>query len=82
MERRNLLKLLPLTGVFSLVDFASAFGTDKCNTTIDIQGPYYKPNAPFKTDISGNDIGPKLFISGTVYGADCISPVANAIVDV
>lgn len=82
MDRRNVLKLLPASGLFSFGALAATMAGGDCITTEDILGPYYKPNAPFITDLSGTDTGPKLFISGTVHAADCVTPLPSAVVDV
>ena len=82
MDRRNLLKLLPLSGVASMLDFSNLFAADGCLTSSDIPGPYYKPDAPFIKDISGQDTGPKLYVSGTIFASDCISPLPDVTLEV
>ena len=49
----------------------------------DALGPFHEPGAPFRTVIAdANEPGERLYVQGTVYGADCTTPVAGAIVDV
>ncbi len=51
-------------------------------TTADILGPYYRPNAPFRSDLTiSGDPGSILNFQGTVQDENC-NPIANAIVDV
>ena len=57
--------------------------TDGCFVTEDnILGPYYKAGAPFDQDLADDLEGELLLIEGTVYGCDCETPLAGAIVDV
>lgn len=53
-----------------------------CRTTDDILGPYYRPNAPFRTDLAGSgESAPLLLVKGIVYGADCATPLPDALVE-
>lgn len=54
-----------------------------CSPTVDnIEGPYYRSQAPWKTQISPpNEPGVPLTISGVVSDTEC-NPIAGAIVDV
>jgi catechol 1,2-dioxygenase len=57
--------------------------TPGCFITDDnILGPFYKADAPFKADLTDGSVGTPLIVSGTVYCSDCVTPLANAIVDV
>ena len=52
-----------------------------CKTNRDAEGPFYKAEAPERTIIETD--GTPLTIEGKVVnGADCKTPVANAIIDV
>lgn len=51
-------------------------------TEADIEGPFYRPNAPFTSDLTAPGAqGAKLNISGRVLGTDG-APLAGAVVDV
>ncbi len=55
----------------------------KCVTTDDILGPFYRENAPFRTNLnSNNQAGTLLAISGIIYGTDCTTPIHEATVDI
>ena len=90
MKRRNLLKLLPFSGVIPFMGFQSTNkNNDKsttdseCVTTSDIQGPFYIANAPASAQLAPeNAAGEVCFITGTVYYNDCETPIKNALVDV
>ena len=86
MKRRKLIKILPLTGLIPLPFFkysSQNFLVNDCETTSDIEGPFYIPNAPFSTKLSANGSeGTPLFITGTVYAKDCQTPIKDALVDV
>lgn len=57
--------------------------TEGCFVTEDnILGPYYKAGAPFDPNLADDLEGELLLIEGTVYGCDCETPLASAIVDV
>lgn len=43
-------------------------------TQQDVEGPYYLPGAPFRTEIAGpEEPGARLVIKGTVSASDCVS---------
>jgi protocatechuate 3,4-dioxygenase beta subunit len=53
-----------------------------CGTTADILGPFYRPGAPFRTALAvPGHTAPALLVKGTVFGADCTSPLAGALVE-
>ena len=76
--------MLALTvGVFGKIkwDGEKYVGTDP--TTTDILGPFYRPGAPFKTNlIQPGTKGETLYFSGTVIGKDGKSPVNGALVEI
>jgi len=83
--RRVFLKTLFKIGLFSLLPIKlNAFSQQKdCLTTADIEGPFYIPNAPNISILTPPGVSSNLlFITGTVYANDCITPIPNAIVDV
>ncbi len=85
MKRRNLLKLLPLSGTIPFLGFKTAGNTpdSDCVTTTDIQGPFYIANAPASASLApDNASGEVCFMTGTVYYNDCNTPIKNALVDV
>lgn len=48
----------------------------------NILGPYYRPGAPFRTDLTDNaTLGTRVTVSGTVVDLQC-QPIAGALVDV
>lgn len=54
-----------------------------CATTNDILGPFYRPNAPKRQDLTTNNIaGSKIDLKGIVYGSDCKTPLKNALVEI
>jgi len=87
MKRRKFIEnsaMLALTvGVFGKIkwDGEKYVGTDP--TTTDILGPFYRPGAPFKTNlIQPGTKGETLYFSGTVIGKDGKSPVNGALVEI
>ena len=54
-----------------------------CETTNDILGPFYRADAPFRTDLTYAGLeGIPINLQGTVFGDDCVSPLSNALVEV
>lgn len=87
MKRRKFLydsSLVALTvGVFGKIqwDGTAYVGTEP--TTADILGPFYRPNAPFRTDlVLPNTKGEITHFTGTIFGTDGKTPVKNALVEI
>lgn len=60
----------------------NAYGPPCRPTSADIEGPYYRADAPFNAQLAGEkEPGERLIVAGTVYGPDCRAPLAGAIVD-
>ncbi|MBI2394785.1 MAG: hypothetical protein HYV09_34770 [Deltaproteobacteria bacterium] len=58
--------------------------TPQCmETATNIEGPYYRAAAPFRTDLrAGVDFGVPLLLRGRVFGVGCAAPLLDALVDV
>lgn len=83
--RRFFLKTIMKLGFLSIMPIKlTAFSPlEECETTPDIQGPFYIPNSPNISILTPPEIDSDfLFITGTVYANDCITPIPNAVVDV
>ena len=54
-----------------------------CETTNDILGPFYRPNAPTRQDLTDEATsGHVIELKGVVYGADCTTPLKSALVEI
>ena len=54
-----------------------------CKTTSDILGPFYRPNAPIRSNLNFEGIqGAVLTISGVAFGSDCVTPLKNVEVEI
>jgi protocatechuate 3,4-dioxygenase beta subunit len=52
-------------------------------TFVDGGGPYYQSNTPMRSELAPTvNSGEKLIVTGKVVEKDCVTPVANAIVDI
>lgn len=52
-------------------------------TAPNIEGPYYRADAPFRSDLVGPGVvGAPLLLSGRVLSLDCRGPIAGAVLDV
>ena len=70
-------------GVFGNIKWDGKAYVGDDPTTTDILGPFYRPNAPFKTDlIQPGTKGEVLHFNGTVFGKDGKTPLQNALVEI
>lgn len=54
-----------------------------CETTNDILGPFYRPNAPVRSDLTSEGlVGHLVNLKGSVYSSDCESVLEDAIVEI
>jgi catechol 1,2-dioxygenase len=84
LPRRMVLQgLASLLGA-ALAPAALAAGAKSCRLTErEIIGPFYRFGAPFQTKLAGpEEAGERLVISGKVYGSDCRTRLANALIEV
>jgi protocatechuate 3,4-dioxygenase beta subunit len=86
MLRRTFLKSSALFAVsVSATGFIRYNGTNyegDCETTTDILGPFYRPNAPVRADMRiAGDLGQKVMLSGQIRHKDCKTPLKNACVE-
>jgi catechol 1,2-dioxygenase len=86
MQRRSFLKNTALFAVsVSATGFIRFNGTSyvgDCETTTDILGPFYRPNAPVRADMRiAGDMGQKVMLSGQIKHKDCTTPLKNACVE-
>lgn len=60
-----------------------AFGGD-CTTTDDILGPFYRKNAPERSNIVLDEHGeaPIIEVHGTVFQGDCSTPLEGSLVEI
>ena len=86
MKRRIFLKEAVLGAVaVSTAGFIRFNGTNyegDCETTTDILGPFYRPNAPVRSDMRiKNAAGQQVVLSGQIKHKDCKTPLKNACVE-
>ena len=54
-----------------------------CDTTNDILGPYYRPNAPFRSDLTYEGLpGARIVLMGKVFKSDCKTVLKDALVEI
>ena len=70
--------------ISSLLLYSVKALADVCPATQnDVEGPYYLPDAPLRTEISTPDEpGMRIIIKGFVLETDCNSPLRDAIIEV
>jgi catechol 1,2-dioxygenase len=81
-------RLLILTAAIALVLYSvPSFADDTTKicprTEDDVEGPFYVPETPFRTDIASEDEpGERIVIKGRVLQTDCATPVKDALIEV
>jgi protocatechuate 3,4-dioxygenase beta subunit len=80
----NLGKIFLIIFLVSIFFYSFKAPADICPPTQnDVEGPYYLPDAPFRTNVAAPDEpGRRLMIKGTVLGTDCETPLKDALVEV
>jgi catechol 1,2-dioxygenase len=83
MQRRSFLKNAAFgvvaVSTSGLIHFDGERYVGDCETTTDIIGPFYRPNAPLKTNfIIPGDPGVPVELSGIVRHGDCMTPYKKA----
>ena len=88
MQRRKFIKETGMTaigiGVFgNIVWIENGLATGDTPTTTDLLGPFYRPGAPFRTDINPRGYAGKKFrISGTIFKEDGKTPFKNCLIEI
>ncbi|TNF55689.1 hypothetical protein EP227_02060, partial [bacterium] len=76
--------IVPLVFISNHLTSGNVSAVSPClPTETDIEGPYYLPEAPFRTSIADKgEQGVPLIIRGTVLHSDCEIPLNRALVEV
>ncbi|HRX94188.1 MAG TPA: hypothetical protein P5158_08735 [Chitinophagaceae bacterium] len=87
MKRRNFIyntSLIAMSvGVFGKIKWDGKAWVGEDPTTTDILGPFYRPGAPFKTDlVQPGTKGQLLHFGGTVFAKDGSTPLKDTLVEV
>ncbi len=89
MQRRKLIKVLGLSAFavsssgFTLLT-TNGKTTTSCRTSQDMLGPFFKEGAPYRNDLryEGNEEEIPLKVVGTLFSADCVTPLSNVTIDI
>lgn len=88
MDRKKFLITSTLTAL-GLSTFGSIIKGDDgsfkgdCETTNDILGPFYRPDAPIRSNLITEGLpGTRITLNGTVFQPDCTTPMQNAMVEI
>lgn len=87
MKRRNFIyssSLIAMSmGVFGKIKWDGHAYVGEDPTTTDILGPFYRPGAPFRTElVQQGTKGQLLHFSGTVFAKDGTTPLKNSLVEI
>jgi catechol 1,2-dioxygenase len=67
----------------SVVQSMSGSFKGDCETTNDILGPFYRPDAPMREDLTYEGLaGTRITLRGQVFADDCTTPLPNALVEI
>ena len=70
-------------GVFGKISWESGKFVGDNPTTTDILGPFYRPNAPMRSNINPKGYtGPVFHLTGKIYKADGKTPFPNCLVEI
>lgn len=77
------LSAFALTTFGTIIKGANGEFKGDCDTTNDILGPYYRPNAPMRSDLTYNGLkGTRIVLKGKVFKSDCETLVQDALVEI
>jgi len=87
MKRRNFIRDSSLVafsiGVFGKIKWDGKAFVGEDPTTTDILGPFYRPGAPFRTDlVQPGAKGEILHFSGTIFAKDGKTPLKSALLEI
>jgi protocatechuate 3,4-dioxygenase beta subunit len=87
MDRKKFLTSTALfafsVSVFGKVSVQNDSFKGDCETTNDILGPFYRPDAPHQQDLTHQELkGQRVTLKGIVFGKDCVTPLKNALVEI
>ena len=87
MQRRNFITATALCAVAvsasGFIRFNGKNFEGDCETTTDILGPFYRPDAPLRTDMRIiNAKGQQVILSGKIKHKDCKTALKNACVEI
>ena len=72
-----------LTTFGSIIKGANGGFKGDCDTTNDILGPFYRPNAPVRSDLTYEGLaGTRIILKGKIFKSDCITLLKDALVEI
>ena len=70
-------------GAFGSIRWGNDHFIGDTETTTDILGPFYRPNAPFRKNLNPPDFkGNILHLSGTIFKSDRKTPMSNCLIEI
>ena len=88
MERKKFilgsaLSAFAMTTFGSIIKGSNGEFTGDCDTTNDILGPFYRPDAPLRADLTYDGLaGTRILLKGIVFKPDCVTPLKDTLVEV
>lgn len=88
MDRKDFIRNTSLTA-FALSSFGFIVKGDDgqftgdCDTTNDILGPFYRADAPLRSDLTYDGLkGTRIELKGRVFKSDCVTVIKDALVEI
>ncbi|PHR47059.1 MAG: hypothetical protein COA32_09045 [Fluviicola sp.] len=79
----SVMSAIALTTFGSVIRESNGEFKGDCETTNDILGPFYRPNAPIRSDLTYDGLkGNRIILKGSVFKSDCVTPLKNALVEI
>jgi protocatechuate 3,4-dioxygenase beta subunit len=88
MDRKKFIITSTLTAIGlstfgSIMKMPNGTFNGDCETTNDILGPFYRPDAPIRSNLISEGLaGTRIALKGKIYASDCVTPLKNALVEI
>lgn len=88
MDRKKFILSASLTAIAlsafgSIIRKSNGTFVGDCETTNDILGPFYRPEAPIRSDLTYEGLeGTRILLKGRVFKSDCVTALKNALVEI
>ena len=77
------LSVIALSTFGSIIKLPNGQFNGDCETTNDILGPFYRADAPMRSDLTHEGLkGTRIRLNGKVYKSDCTTPLKNAMIEI
>ncbi len=80
---KSSISVFGVSTIGTIIQQADGTFNGDCETTNDILGPFYRADAPMRSDLTTEGLkGARIFLQGKVLQSDCQTPISNALVEI